>query len=149
MVWVIFVAGAVLSWGAYGALLHQGQTQLGNPLKALLCVGIAYFLIGVIVPVVGLSAQDSLSDFKTSGLITATFAGALGAAGAACIIWAFKTGGLPVYVMPLVFAGAPVVNVLVTMVLHPPKSSISPMLYIGFILASLGAAIVLYFRPAA
>ena len=39
MGWVIFVAGAVLSWGAYGALLHLGQTQLGNPLKALLCVG--------------------------------------------------------------------------------------------------------------
>ena len=52
MGWVIFVAGAVLSWGAYGALLHLGQTQLGNPLKALLCVGAAYFLIGVIIPVV-------------------------------------------------------------------------------------------------
>jgi len=39
MGWIIFVAGAVLSWGAYGALLHLGQTQLGNPLKALLCVG--------------------------------------------------------------------------------------------------------------
>jgi hypothetical protein len=149
MVWMIFVAGAVLSWGAYGALLHQGQTQLGNPLKALLCVGVAYFLIGVIVPVVGLSASGNLSEFKTAGLITATFAGALGAAGAACIIWAFKAGGLPIYVMPLVFAGAPVVNVLVTMVLHPPKSAVNPMLYIGFILASLGAAIVLYFRPAA
>src|SRR6185436_15482858 len=49
MGWVIFVAGAVLSWGAYGALLHMGQTQLGNPLKALLCVGVAYFLIGVII----------------------------------------------------------------------------------------------------
>ena len=35
MGWVIFVAGAVLSWGAYGALLFEGQTQLGNPLKAL------------------------------------------------------------------------------------------------------------------
>jgi len=30
--------------------------QLGNPLKGLLCVGIAYFLIGIIVPIVGLSA---------------------------------------------------------------------------------------------
>ena len=30
MGWVIFVAGAVLSWGAYGALLHQGQVQLGT-----------------------------------------------------------------------------------------------------------------------
>jgi hypothetical protein len=149
MVWLIFVAGAVLSWGAYGALLHQGQTQLGNPLKALLCVGVAYFLIGVIVPVVGLSAQGGLSEFRTAGLVTATFAGALGAAGAACIIWAFRSGGLPVYVMPLVFGGAPIVNVLVTMALHPPKSPVNPMLYVGFLLASAGAAIVLYFRPAA
>ena len=118
MGWVIFVAGAVLSWGAYGALLHMGQTQLGNPLKALLCVGVAYFLIGVIIPVGALSAQGNLSGFNSTGLITATIAGALGAAGAACIIWAFKTGGLPVYVMPLVFGGAPLVNVLVTMVIH-------------------------------
>jgi hypothetical protein len=149
MVWVVFVAGAVLSWGAYGALLHQGQTQLGNPLKALLCVGVAYFLIGVIIPVAALSAQGGMSGFNTGGLITATIAGALGAAGAACIIWAFKTGGLPVYVMPLVFGGAPLVNVVVTMVLHPPKSSINPMLYLGFLLASLGAGMVLYFRPTA
>jgi len=147
MGWIIFVAGAVLSWGAYGALLHQGQTQLGNPLKALLCVGVAYFLIGVIVPVAALGSQGQLSNFDTGGLTTATIAGALGAAGAACIIWAFRAGGLPVYVMPLVFGGAPLVNVLVTMVLHPPKSSISPMLFVGFALASVGGALVLYFRP--
>ena len=149
MVWVIFVAGAVLSWGAYGAMLHMGQTQLGNPLKALLCVGAAYFLIGVIIPVVALSSQGGLNNFNRSGLITATIAGSLGAAGAACIIWAFRTGGLPVYVMPLVFGGAPIVNVLLTMALHPPKSSINPMLYVGFLFASIGAAIVLYFRPSA
>ena len=149
MGWVIFVAGAVLSWGAYGVLLFLGQTQLGNPLKALLCVGVAYFLIGVIVPVVGLSSQGGLSGFNTNGLITATIAGALGAAGAACIIWAFKAGGLPVYVMPLVFGGAPIVNVLLALVIHPPKAAINPMLYVGFLLASIGAAMVLYFRPAA
>jgi uncharacterized membrane protein HdeD (DUF308 family) len=90
-----------------------------------------------------------LNNFNSSGLITATIAGALGAAGAACIIWAFKTGGLPVYVMPLVFGGAPIVNVALTMVMHPPKSAVSPMLYAGFALASVGAAMVLYFRPAA
>ena len=147
MIWVIFVLGAVLSWGAYGVLLHMGQTQLGNPLKALLCVGVAYFLIGVIIPVMALSAQGNLSGFDTTGLVTATIAGALGAAGAVCIIWAFRTGGLPVYVMPLVFGGAPIVNVIVTMAIHPPKSSINPMLYVGFLLASIGAALVLYFRP--
>jgi hypothetical protein len=149
MGWVIFVAGAVLSWGAYGALLHQGQVQLGNPLKALLCVGVAYFLIGVLIPVAALSAQGGLASFNKGGLIMATIAGALGAAGAACIIWAFKTGGLPVYVMPLVFGGAPIINVLITMALHPPKSAINPMLYLGFVLASVGAAMVLYFRPTA
>jgi hypothetical protein len=147
MWWIVFVAGAVLSWGAYGAMLHMGQTQLGNPLKALLCVGVAYFLIGILVPVAALGSQGQLNKFDTRGLIIATVAGALGAIGAACIIWAFRNGGLPVYVMPLVFGGAPVVNVLLTMVLHPPKSAINPLLYVGFLLASIGAALVLYFRP--
>jgi hypothetical protein len=145
--WVLFVAGAVLSWGAYGALLHQGQVQLGNPMKALLCVGVAYFLIGVLIPVAALSAQGTLGGFSQAGLIKATIAGALGAAGAACIIYAFRTGGLPLYVMPLVFGGAPIVNVLVSMAIHPPKAAINPMLYVGFLLASAGAAMVLYFRP--
>lgn len=147
MGWLIFVAGAVLSWGAYGVLLGQGQTQLGNPLKALLCVGVAYFLIGVIIPVVSLSAQGNLSGFNTTGLITATIAGALGAAGAACIIYAFRFGGLPVYVMPLVFGGAPIVNVLVSVAMNPPKDTINPLLYVGFLLASVGSGLVLYFRP--
>jgi hypothetical protein len=149
MGWVIFVAGAILSWGAYGALLHMGQTQLGNPLKALLCVGAAYFLIGVLIPVVALGSQGQLSAFDTQGLITATIAGGLGAIGAGCIIWAFRTGGLPVYVMPLVFGGAPIVNVLVSMLIHPPKSALNPMLFVGFALASVGAGMVLYFRPTA
>ena len=149
MVWVLFVAGAVLSWGAYGVFLQQGQVQLGNPLKALLCVGVAYFLIAVLIPIAGLSAQGGLSGFNTGGLMKATHGGALGAAGAVCIIWAFKSGGLPIYVMPLVFGGAPIVNVLLAMVMHPPRASINPMLYVGFLLASLGAGMVLYFRPTA
>jgi hypothetical protein len=149
MTWVIFVLGAVLSWGAYGVLLHQGQVQLGNPLKALLCVGVAYFLIGVLVPVAGLGAQGELSGFTTNGLVAATIAGALGAIGAACIIWAFRAGGLPLYVMPLVFGGAPIVNVLVSMAIHPPKQAINPLLFVGFVLASVGAGLVLYYRPTA
>jgi hypothetical protein len=35
------------------------------------------------------------------------------------------------------------------MIIHPPKSAINPMLYVGFLFASLGAAMVLYFRPTA
>jgi hypothetical protein len=149
MIWVIFVAGAVLSWGVYGAMLHQGQVQLGNPMKALLCVGVAYFLVGVLVPVVALSALGNLGGFISTGLTSATIAGILGALGAVCIIFAFRTGGLPVYVMPLVFGGAPIINVLYSMIIHPPKAAPNPMLFVGFALASIGAGMVLYFRPSA
>lgn len=147
MIWLVFVVGAFLSWGIYGPALHKGQVALGNPLRALLCVGVAYFLIGVLVPVAALAKQGQLNGFSTGGTMAATAAGALGALGAVCIIWAFKSGGLPTYVMPLVFAGAPVVNVVVTMAMHPPKTSPNPLLYVGFLLAAAGAGMVLYFKP--
>jgi len=147
MLWILFALGAALSWGLYGPALHRGQTELGSPMRALLCVGVAYFLIGVIVPVISLSAQGELNGFTMKGSIGATVAGALGAIGAVCIIFAFRSGGLPTYVMPLVFAGAPLVNVLYSMWLHPPKSSPNPLLYLGFVLAAAGGGLVLYFKP--
>ena len=116
-------------------------------MRALLCVGIAYFLIGVLVPVLNLGYQGELHGFTMKGSIAATLGGALGAVGAVCIIFAFKTGGLPTYVMPLVFGGAPLVNVLFSMWLHPPKTSPNPLLYLGFVLAATGAGLVLYFKP--
>ena len=60
MHWILFALGAALSWGLYGPSLHAGQTKLGSPFRALLCVGIAYFIVGVIVPVVALAAQGQL-----------------------------------------------------------------------------------------
>ena len=148
MAWILFALGAVLCWGFYGVILHKGQVALGNPLRALLCVGVAYFLIGVLVPVAGLSTQGGLTGFNAAGSAWATIGGALGALGAVCIIWAFKTGGLPNYVMPLVFGGAPLVNVLVSMWMHPPKTAPNPMLYLGYLLAAAGGGLVLYFKPA-
>ena len=58
-----------------------------------------------------------------------------------------KSGGLPNYVMPLVFGGAPLINVLVTVILHPPKTPPNPLLYVGYLLAIAGAGMVLYFKP--
>jgi len=148
MLWIIFALGAALAWGLYGPALHSGQVALGSPMRALLCVGVAYFLIGVLVPVASLSYQGDLQQgFTMKGAIGATLGGALGAIGAVCIIFAFRSGGLPTYVMPLVFAGAPLVNVMFSMWIHPPKNSPSPLLYLGFLLAAVGAGMVLYFKP--
>ena len=148
MHWIGFALGAALSWGLYGPSLHQGQTKLGSPFRALLCVGIAYFIVGVIVPTVALMAQGQLDKgWSTEGVVGATGAGMLGALGAVFIIYAFRAGGMPAYVMPIVFGGAPVVNVLFTMYLHPPKVPPNPMLWVGFALVAIGASLVLYFKP--
>lgn len=148
MSWIVFALGAALAWGMYGPALHQGQVALGSPFRALLCVGIAYLLIGVLVPVVALASQGQLGQgWTTAGTVGATAAGTLGALGAVFIIYAFRAGGLPTYVMPLVFGGAPLVNVAVTMYLHPPKETPNPLLWVGFAMAIAGASLVLYYKP--
>lgn len=147
MTWVLFVIGAVVSWGTYGPALHRGQAALGSSLRALLCVGLAYFMIGVLVPGVSLWYQGELRGFTLSGSAAATLAGALGALGATFIIFAFAYGGLPTYVMPLVFGGAPLVNVLVSLWAHPPETAPHPLLFLGFALTAAGAGMVLYFKP--
>ena len=144
MVWILFAMGAAFAWGLYGPVLHKGQTMLANPLKALFCVGVAYFLIGILVPLIGLGG---VSGFNSGGSIWSGLGGALGAIGAVCIIWAFKSGGLPKYVMPLVFGGAPLINVLVSMAMHPPKNAPHPLLWVGYLLAAAGGGIVLYYKP--
>jgi len=151
MNWLAYAAGAVLFWGLYGPVLHLGQVRLGSPLRALLCVGLAYFLIGVLVPLAMLWSQGDLGarGFNLSGTTAATLAGAFGAIGAIFIIVSFRAGGVPLYVMPLVFGGAPIVNVFYSMATHPPKTAPSPMLYVGFLLAAAGASMVLYYKPQA
>ncbi len=149
MSWIIFAIGAALSWGLYGPTLHGGQVKLGSPFRALLCVGLAYMIIGIVVPLVALASQGELGSkgWNAAGFTQATLAGLLGAIGAVCIIYAFRAGGLPTYVMPLVFGGAPVVNVLFSMYLHPPKVAPNPLIWVGFALVAIGASLVLYFKP--
>jgi hypothetical protein len=149
MNWILFALGAALSWGLYGPNLHKGQVLLGHPMRALLCVGVAYFLVAILIPGGTLVSQGQLKSFTGSGTFYATLGGALGAFGAIFVIWAFRAGGTPTYVMPIVFAGAPVVNVMYSMWTHPPAAPPSPLLYVGFALAAAGAGMVLYFKPPA
>jgi hypothetical protein len=46
-----FIAGAVMSWGMYVPTVHRAAEQLHSSLRAFLCVGVAYFLTAVLIPV--------------------------------------------------------------------------------------------------
>ena len=54
------------------------------------------------------TANSFLADGGDNFATFATVAGVAGAAGALCVILALKSGGTPLYVAPLVFAGAPI-----------------------------------------
>ena len=73
--------------------------------------------------------------------------GALGAIGALGIILAFTFGGKPIYVMPLVFGGAPVVNAFLTIYLARRMKEIGPLFLAGLIIVVLGAVVVLVSAP--
>jgi hypothetical protein len=140
----------VICWGMYGSVLHKGQHYLaGNRLKPLICVGIAYFFVAIIVPVLILAASGKLrGDWSFSGVSWSLAAGLAGALGALGIILALTAGGKPIYVMPLVFGGAPVVNVFVSMYFAGISwRELSPLFLAGMILVAVGAVTVLVFQP--
>jgi len=146
--WILYVIGAVLSWGAYVPMLHEGQTSLDRgSIRAFLCVGIAYFLTAVLVPLGLLAARMEPIQFNTRGTVYATVAGILGALGALCVILALKFGGTPTVVPPLVFAGAPIVAAFVSMGWHRPKTAPEIWFYVGLLLAAVGAGLVLRYKP--
>jgi drug/metabolite transporter (DMT)-like permease len=143
----LFVLGTVVCWGAYGPVLHKGQLAMaGSRLRPFICVGIAYFLIAVLAPLGLLMSVGEAGGFSPKGIVWSLMGGAAGAVGALGIILAFNSGGKPVYVMPLVFGGAPVINTLVSMA-GTDASQVSPLFYAGLIMVILGAATVLVFAP--
>ena len=146
--WLLFVLGAFLTWGAYVPMLHAGQTALrGGALRGFLCVGLAYFLTAVLIPLGLLYSGLEPWEWNRRGIVFATAAGVLGAMGALCVILALKSGGSPLVVAPLVFAGAPIVNSLVSLAWHRPQSPPQPLFYAGIALAAAGAYLVLRYRP--
>ena len=117
---LLFVVLTFVSWGLYGPVLHEGQHHLGDgvhpsSLRPFICVGLAYFLIAVVVPLVVLRTKEEKGNWTVMGAVWSFLGGAAGALGALGIVLAFKFHGSPVYVMPLVFGLAPVVNTFVTM----------------------------------
>ncbi|GIW93048.1 MAG: hypothetical protein KatS3mg110_1089 [Pirellulaceae bacterium] len=142
-----FVLLTVLCWGNYGPLMHEGQHAMQGSLRPFICVGFAYFLIAVLIPWIWLVRSGEKGRWSLGGIVWSTLAGAVGALGALGVIMAFKFRGSPVYVMPLVFGGAPVVNTVVTMLMSRTFHEARPIFYAGVLAVALGAAGVLYFQP--
>jgi drug/metabolite transporter (DMT)-like permease len=154
MTWTDFIAATLfivltaICWGAYGPALHKGQVaMLGSRLRPLICVGLAYFLIGVLVPLPLLSSLEPNASFNLTGMLWSLGGGAAGALGALGIIMAFTYGGKPVYVMPLVFGCAPVVNAFTEIIGKSMYNDIGPLFYAGLIIVVVGAVVVLVFAP--
>ncbi len=172
--WLVYVGLAGLAWGTYVPTIFYGGSELGGRanarLMAILCVGIAYFAIGVVFPLaMFLSGQYNWPDLKPTGLLFAGLAGVAGAVGALCVIFATtsavgaaKEANIPpesykLYIAPLIFGLAPVINTLVSMVWHPEPGQpfhfglVVPgwKLWLGIILVGAGAALVLFSKEEA
>src|SRR5215204_4069919 len=136
MNWLIFALMTVVSWGVYGVLLHKarGNMPMGEEaphagLKAFLFVCIAYALIGLAAAAV-LKLRGSNWSFSGGGIKWSLIAGAAGAVGAFTLVLALGAaaqiykGAAAAAVMPIVFGGAPIVNTILAMSLHPPEGGL-------------------------
>ena len=147
-----FVALTFLSWRLYGPTLHLGQDAFGaegqrSAFRPFICVGLAYFMVAVLVPALVLRLKGESGFWSLKGFIWSFAAGAIGAVGALGIILALKFGGAPIYVMPLVFGCAPVVNTIFTMLMAGNIKQASWPFYVGIIIVAIGAAGVLVNKP--
>ncbi len=102
-------------------------------------VGVAYFLVAVLIPAFFLMvAKDPTAkanpNFNTVPMGWGLLAGTAGALGALCVIFAANTAGKAgvIYVAPLVFAGAPIINTIATItVFHPVKTMPDIRFFLG------------------
>jgi drug/metabolite transporter (DMT)-like permease len=161
---VIFVLLAGLSWGVYVPLIAQGGKDLKSSYASFLCVGAAYFVIAVLLPLGMLWYASTQPPHAPPpglpplnypiGITLAGLSGAAGAIGALCVIFAtFEFKGPRIYVAPVIFALAPVIATIVSIFWQPavgplafgvPKEMPHPLLYVGVVLAGLGAGLVLF-----
>jgi drug/metabolite transporter (DMT)-like permease len=153
--WVLFSLLTVCCWGLYGAFLHSGQVSMGDPVngryKAFLCVGLAYFLTAVLAPLAALVLKGASWSFTPAGVAWSVLAGIVGAIGAFGVLLAFGAKGTPAVVMSIVFAGAPVLNALYSLALHPPAGGWQKLPWpfvLGLLLAALGGCLVTLYKPA-
>jgi drug/metabolite transporter (DMT)-like permease len=153
--WILFSLLTVFCWGLYGAFLHSGQVSMNDPVngryKAFLCVGVAYFLTAVLAPLAALLIRGASWSFTPGGVAWSLLAGIVGAVGAFGVLLAFGAKGTPAVVMSIVFAGAPVLNALYSLLVQPPAGGWQKLPWpfaLGLLLAALGGCLVTLYKPA-
>jgi drug/metabolite transporter (DMT)-like permease len=153
--WLLFSLLTVGCWGLYGAFLHSGQTGMHDPVngryKAFLFVGVAYFLTAVLAPLAVLWLKGATWSFSPGGVVWSLLAGIVGAVGAFGVLLAFGAKGTPAVVMSIVFAGAPVLNAIYSLVMHPPAGGWQKLplpFVLGIVLAAVGGCLVSLYKPA-
>jgi hypothetical protein len=127
------------------------QDPVNGRYKAFLFVGIAYFLVAVIAPLLMLVLSGANWDYPVGGMAWSLIAGIVGAVGAFGVLLAFGAGGKPAVVMTIVFAGAPVVNAIIALAQNPPEGgwcSIPAPFWVGLICAIVGGGLVTKYKPA-
>jgi len=154
MNWLSFALMTVLSWGVYGIFLHSGAIGMasgGDPsigrIKAFLLVGVAYFLVAILGPVIILITKGADWSFPIKGSAWSLVAGVVGALGALFVLLAFGAKGTPAAVMAIVFAGAPIVNGLVAITMGNLWKDLSWQFVLGLVLALVGGCLVTFFKP--
>lgn len=154
MAWLAYALLTVVTWGLYGILLHTGQVGMGDPIngryKAFLLVGVAYFITAVVAPLVVLLASGASWSFPGRGVWFSLIAGIVGAIGAFGVLLAFGAKGSPAVVMSIIFAGAPVVNAVVALAMHPPAGGLGSLRWqfvAGILLAAIGGCLVTLYKP--
>lgn len=155
--WLVFALGTVLTWGLYGIFLHMGQVGMGDPVngryKAFLFVGVAYFLTAVLAPLLLLVMRGADWSFPAKGLWLSLFAGILGAIGAFFVLLSLgaaigaKVQNAPGVVMSIVFAGAPIVNAVVSISMAQDWGRIRWPFLLGLVMAAAGGYLVTKFKP--
>ena len=146
--WWGYVVGAGLAWGTYVPLVFFGgqmltgdlkTAPLGGRLASILCVGVAYFVLAVVIPIALMATRgDAKPDWKMVGMVFSSLAGVAGAVGAICVIFASKAAtdaakleGLSgadiakyrMYIAPLIFCLAPIINTVLAAIWHPDAKS--------------------------
>lgn len=213
--WYGYVILAGLAWGTYVPLIFFGGQMLspadpkaiGGRLASILCVGVAYFVLAVVIPVALMAVRDDAQvKWQSTGLVFSGLAGMMGAVGAICVIFASKAAtdtaradfGVEVtlrqqaidaepdaakkaelttelaafkdeqkgyvakyriYIAPLIFCLAPLINTLLSLVWHPDKDTgnwasfhleapNSWHLPVGILMVAAGTFLVLYSKEA-